>query len=206
MSTTARVGSAVAAGYLLGRFKKLRLALVVGSALANKDVRNSGKGLLQRGGVGLGTGGLTQQVKSQLMEAGKAAAVSVAASKINSISDRLQERSESMRGGSASKDDDEEVDDVRDEDEDLDEEDEDEDVDEGDEDVDEPTDEEEDQEGDEVEDEESDDEDVEPEDEYDDEEPEDEYEEPQEEPQEEPEHARRSSRRRRTAAPVGGGA
>ena len=75
MSTTARVGSAVAAGYLLGRFKKLRLALIVGSALANKDVRNSGMGLLQRGGVGLGTGGLTQQVKSELMHAARSAAV-----------------------------------------------------------------------------------------------------------------------------------
>ena len=199
MSTTARVGSAVAAGYLLGRFKKLRLALIVGSALANKDVRKSGMGLLQRGGVGLGTGGLTQQVKSELMHAGRAAAVSVAASKINSLSDRLQERSENMRSGSGkgrSKDDDEVDDDVRDEDEDLDEEDEDED---------EPTDEVEEAEGDEVEDDEEDEEDEgdeEPEDEYE-EEPEDEYE---EEPGEEPEHTRRSPRRRRTAAPVGGGA
>ena len=209
MSTTARVGSAVAAGYLLGRFKKLRLALIVGSALANKDVRKSGMGLLQRGGVGLGTGGLTQQVKSELMHAGRAAAVSVAASKINSLSDRLQERSENMRsasgrGGSKADDEEEADDDVRDEDEDLDEEDEDEeeptDEDEG-----EPTDEVEEAEGDEVEDDEEDEEDEgdeEPEDEYE-EEPEDEYE---EEPGEEPEHTRRSPRRRRTAAPVGGGA
>src|SRR5215204_5654614 len=97
MSTTTRVGSAVAAGYLLGRFKKLRLALIVGSALANKDVRSSGMGLLQRSGVGGIGGGLTQTVKSELMQAGRAAAVSVAASKINRLSDRLQERSEGMR-------------------------------------------------------------------------------------------------------------
>lgn len=196
MSTTARVGSAVAAGYLLGRFKKLRLALIVGSALANKDVRNSGMGLLQRGGAGLGTGGLTQQVKSELMQAGRKAAVSVAASKINNLSDRLQERSENMRSGGSRSEvgDDEEVDDPRDQ----------ENLDDTSEDVDEPTDEDDSEEGDEVE----EDEDSEPEDEYEDEgeeEPEDEAEEePDEEP--EPEHRRRSPRRRRTAAPVGGGA
>ena len=204
MSTTARVGSAVAAGYLLGRFKKLRLALVVGSALANKDVRSSGMGLLQRGGAGLGTGGITQQVKSQLMDAGRAAAVSVAASKINSLSDRLQERSENMRsgGGVSKRGDDEEVEDARDEEEDLD-----------DEDVDEPTAEDDTEEGDEVEEDEESEDDQEPEDKYE-EEPEDEYEEESdedesEEPEEEPEpeeHTRRSSRRRRTASPVGGGA
>ena len=49
MSTTSRVGAAVAAGYFLGRFKKLRLALMVGSALANKNVRSTGFGLIQQG-------------------------------------------------------------------------------------------------------------------------------------------------------------
>jgi hypothetical protein len=196
MSTTARVGSAVAAGYLLGRFKKLRLALIVGSALANKDVRASGMGLLQRGGGSLGTGGLTQQVKTELMHAGRAAAVSVAASKINRLSDRLQERSEAMRsesgrGGSRTGDD-EEVDDQRIEQEPEDE------------DVDEPTDEEEDLETDELDEDDETGTGEEPEDEYE----EDEYEdEPEADTDEEPdEHRRRSPRRRRTAAPVGGGA
>ena len=37
MSSSTRVGTAIAAGYFLGRFKKLRLALLVGSALANDN-------------------------------------------------------------------------------------------------------------------------------------------------------------------------
>ena len=39
METSARVGAAVVAGYMLGRFKKLRRALLDGSALANQDLR-----------------------------------------------------------------------------------------------------------------------------------------------------------------------
>ncbi|HET7532335.1 MAG TPA: hypothetical protein VFJ83_04240, partial [Nocardioidaceae bacterium] len=68
MSSSSRVGAAIAAGYFLGRFKKLRLALVVGSALANKNVRSSGLGLLQQGASGLTSSPeakkLTEQISS----------------------------------------------------------------------------------------------------------------------------------------------
>ena len=101
MSSSSRVGAAIAAGYFLGRFKKLRLALVVGSALANKNVRSSGLGLLQQGASGLTSSPeakkLTEQISSQLMEAGKAAAITAAASRIDKLSDKLNERSSELR-------------------------------------------------------------------------------------------------------------
>ncbi len=101
MSSSSRVGAAIAAGYFLGRFKKLRLALVVGSALANKNVRTSGLGLLQKGTEGLTSSPeakkLTEQISSQLMQAGRAAAVTAAASRIDALSDRLNERSSELR-------------------------------------------------------------------------------------------------------------
>ena len=41
MSTTSRVAGAVAAGYVLGRFKKLRMAVLVASAMSNPKFRNA---------------------------------------------------------------------------------------------------------------------------------------------------------------------
>lgn len=102
MSVSTRVGAALAAGYLLGRFRKLRLALIVGSAMSNKSVRSSGLALLDRT-----TGGLTaspgvqkigRQVTTQLADAGRSAAIALASSRIDRLSDQLNERSARLRG------------------------------------------------------------------------------------------------------------
>jgi len=101
MSKTSRVATAVAAGYVLGRFKKLRLAVMVGSALANDNVRNAALGYVKKGSGRFSSspsGTLTQQVGGKLVDAGKAAALAVAASKVDSISDRMAARSQSLRG------------------------------------------------------------------------------------------------------------
>jgi len=177
----------MAAGYLLGRFKKLRMALVVGSALASEDVRKQGATLLKHGPLGAAEpiakkAGKT--LSSQLLEAGKSAAVGAAGSRIGSLTDRLNERATALQGNGASKGEPEdEYDEPEDEyDEPVDEEAE----------EDEPVDEE--AEEDEPEDE--------PEDEYDEEPPEDEdlAEEPEDE---EPPPKKRSPRRRRTTSPAG---
>ncbi|HET8560984.1 MAG TPA: hypothetical protein VFL69_10730 [Marmoricola sp.] len=106
MSATTRVGTALAAGYFLGRFKKLRLALIVGSALTNGKVRSSGLNLLQQG-----TGKLTsspqgqelgKQISEQLLQAGRSAAMTMASSGVDRLSDSLRDRSERLRGGEAS--------------------------------------------------------------------------------------------------------
>ena len=174
MSSSSRVGTAIAAGYFLGRFKKLRLALVVGSALANKNVRSTGLGLLQQGTQGLTSSPeakkLTGQISTQLMEAGKAAAVAVAAQRIDKLSDKLNERSSELR----------DLAELPISDQDEEEEPEDEYEDEGEEDE-EPEDEYDEEEGDEEE-----------------EEPE-----PEPEPEPAPKTRKRSPRRRRAASPAG---
>ncbi len=89
MSATSRVGTAVAAGYLLGRFKKMRMALIVGSALANRNVRAAGMDLIR---------GPSDGQRSPLVEAGRSAVIGAAASRMDRISDRLHERSTALTG------------------------------------------------------------------------------------------------------------
>ena len=102
MSKTSRVATAVAAGYVLGRFKKLRMAVMVGSALANDNVRDAAIGYVKKGSGRFSSAApgstLTQQVGGKLVDAGKAAAIAIAASKVDSFSDRLAARSQSLRG------------------------------------------------------------------------------------------------------------
>jgi hypothetical protein len=168
-----RVGAAVIAGYALGRFKKLRLALVLGSALANENVRDKGLEALQKGTSGLLSSPeakkLTGQVGGQLFDALKNAAVVMAAERVEGLSDRLGAKTDQLRGGS----DDDESDEPDEQDDELDDEQdddeaEDEESDELD-DEDEDEDEAEDEESDEVDDEAEDEDEDEAEDEVDDE-------------------------------------
>jgi hypothetical protein len=100
MSATSRVAGAVAAGYLLGRFKKLRLAVLVGTAMASPKFRSAAVGLIQDripGGAVVGTVG--KDVGGKLLDAGKAAATSVLASRIDDFTESLAHRSENLRKG-----------------------------------------------------------------------------------------------------------
>src|SRR5215218_4380624 len=108
MSTTSRVAGAVAAGYLLGRFKKLRLAILVGSAMSSPKFRSAAAGMIQDrlpGGAVVGTltkevgGKLTKEVGGKLVDVGKTAATSIVASRIDSLSQSLADRSQNLRGG-----------------------------------------------------------------------------------------------------------
>jgi hypothetical protein len=98
MSATSRVAGAVAAGYVLGRFKKLRLAVLVASAMASPKFRSAAAGLIQdRIPGGVIVGGLTKEVGGKLLDAGKAAATTVVASRIDTLSQSLADRSENLR-------------------------------------------------------------------------------------------------------------
>jgi hypothetical protein len=98
MSATSRVAGAVAAGYVLGRFKKLRLAVLVASAMASPKFRSAAAGLIQdRIPGGAIVGGLTREAGGRLLDAGKAAATTVVASRIDTLSQSLADRSESLR-------------------------------------------------------------------------------------------------------------
>ncbi|MEV4570698.1 hypothetical protein AB0K12_43700 [Nonomuraea sp. NPDC049419] len=92
-----RIACALLAGYYLGRRRKLRTAAVlVAAGLAGKASGNGG-GLLSQGLKTLGSsadlGQLTEQLRGGLLEAGKAAT----SRQIDSLSDKLHERAESLR-------------------------------------------------------------------------------------------------------------
>jgi hypothetical protein len=100
MSATSRVAGAVAAGYVLGRFKKLRLAVLVGSTMASPKFRSAAAGMIQDrlpGGPVVGT--LTKEVGGKLINVGKTAATSIVASRIDSLSQSLADRSQNLRKG-----------------------------------------------------------------------------------------------------------
>lgn len=100
MKDQARMALAVAAGYYLGRRRKLRWALSVAAAGATKRLTGRHAGLLQQGTKLLANPevkALADTVRGRLVEAGRAAAVSAASSRIDALTDRLQERTESLR-------------------------------------------------------------------------------------------------------------
>ena len=100
MSTTSRVAGAVATGYVLGRFKKLRLAVLVGSAMASPKFRNAAAGMIEnRIPGGAITTTLTKEVGGRLVNIGKTAATSIVASRIDNLSQSLADRSQNLRGG-----------------------------------------------------------------------------------------------------------
>jgi len=101
MSTTSRVAGAVAAGYALGRFKKLRLAVLVATAMSSPKLRAAAAGMLQdRLPGGAITSTLTKEVGGKLVNVGKTAATSIVASRIDSLSQSLADRSENLRKAS----------------------------------------------------------------------------------------------------------
>jgi cobalamin biosynthesis protein CobT len=100
MSTTSRVAGAVAAGYVLGRFKKLKMAVLVASAMSSPKFRSAAAGMIQDrlpGGTVVNT--LTKEVGGKLVDVGKTAATSIVASRIDSLSQSLADRSQNLRKG-----------------------------------------------------------------------------------------------------------
>jgi hypothetical protein len=96
-----RVALAVAAGYFLGRTRKMRLALTLAAAGATGRVANGPGGLVKQAGSLLGSNpelkALTGQVRGRLTDVGKAAAVSAASGRISALTDRLEERTDALR-------------------------------------------------------------------------------------------------------------
>lgn len=95
MKPGARMALGVGAGYLLGRTKKMRLALMIAAAGASGRMNTSPRALLQNGLKQLGSsaelGKLTDIARDELVSAAKAAAVTAASNRIESLNTRLQE-------------------------------------------------------------------------------------------------------------------
>ncbi|NIH80586.1 hypothetical protein [Amycolatopsis viridis] len=95
MKAGARVAAGVGLGYLLGRSKKMRLALMIAAAGATGKTGVTPGKLLQQGLGKLGEtpelSQLTGVARDQLINAAKAAAVTAASQRIESLTERLQE-------------------------------------------------------------------------------------------------------------------
>ncbi|WP_084955744.1 hypothetical protein [Thermoactinospora rubra] len=102
MKHKVQVALALAAGYYLGRRRKLRAAVALALAGAAGGLRRGAAGgLLQQGMKALGSSPqveeMANRLRGELMEAGKAAAMAATTRQINSLADRLHERAESLR-------------------------------------------------------------------------------------------------------------
>ncbi|WP_433430325.1 hypothetical protein [Nonomuraea sp. CA-141351] len=102
MSDKSRIALAVLAGYYLGRRHKLRMAAALALAgLVGRARMSEGGGLLSQGIKTLRSsaevGQITDRLRGDLMEVGKAAAVAATSRQIDALSNRLHERAESLR-------------------------------------------------------------------------------------------------------------
>ena len=108
MKSGTQVALAVGAGYLLGRRRKMRMALMLGGAAMAGGLGGM-PGQLVRRGAGLlgsadvlgklapGLGEVTGMISEELLPVGKAAARAAVSSQVNALSDRVHERAEVLR-------------------------------------------------------------------------------------------------------------
>lgn len=101
MKSVPRIATAVAVGYVLGRTRKMKLAIAVGSMMAGRRLATNPRELMERGIERIASspqvGRLTGEVRDQLLEAVKAAAMAAASNKIESLGDNLSRRAEALR-------------------------------------------------------------------------------------------------------------
>jgi hypothetical protein len=106
MKTGPQIALAVGIGYALGRSRKMKLAITVAGMLAGRRLSANPKELLERGGKLIegspAISKLTGEVRQNLMNVAKAAALNAASSKIDSVGENLTRRAESLRSPTAS--------------------------------------------------------------------------------------------------------
>lgn len=119
MNDTAKVATAVAGGYLLGRRKKMKLALTLAFWLLGKrydfDIKRLGReglGMLASSG---GVGKVTGEIREKLLAAGKGAALTALDSQANRLADRLHGHTEALSAPEGPRPDEDETDQAEDE-------------------------------------------------------------------------------------------
>ena len=94
MSATTKIAVGVASGYLLGRRKKLRLALTVGSMLAGRKLATNPQALLAQGQKLADQSPelqkLQEQIRGRLIEAAKGAAIASATQRLELVTSALR--------------------------------------------------------------------------------------------------------------------
>ena len=95
-----RIAAAVIGGYLLGRTKKMKFAIMVGGALMGKKIPTDPTQLLKLAGSMVDKSPELQRldtaVRGRLMDAGKDAALSVASTRMEAFTDSLVNRVENL--------------------------------------------------------------------------------------------------------------
>ena len=91
----AKIGTALLGGYVLGRTKKAKLAIGLGALLAGSRIKPGQVGKALQDSPFLHT--LTDQVRSELTDAGKAAATTVLSAKADNLADALHQRTAGLR-------------------------------------------------------------------------------------------------------------
>jgi len=114
MNNAARLGAGVAGGYLLGRTKKLKLAIGLGAWLMGKRLNLSPSQLAIQGLGQLRDTpeflDLTERLRGEVGGAGRRALAAVAMSRMDSLADRLHDRNLGIVEGTVLSDDDDEYD------------------------------------------------------------------------------------------------
>jgi hypothetical protein len=104
MKSAARMALVAAAAYPLGRYHKLRWALMVAALAATGRLESPGQFVL-RGVKDLANSPelseLTDAVRGQLLGAARDAAISAASTSIGSLTDRVNDQTEALRKGGA---------------------------------------------------------------------------------------------------------
>lgn len=117
MKSGPQMGMAVLAGYVLGRRRRMRLALMLGAAASTGGLGRGAGALMSRGRDAVGSSGvldkvspelseITGMIRGELLDAGRSAAAAAVSGRIETLSDRLHERAESIRSPRADADDD----------------------------------------------------------------------------------------------------
>lgn len=108
MKGGAQAALAIAVGYILGRRRKMRAATVLAVATASGGLGGLGRTALRRGvkmldntemfnKVAPQLGDIADTVRGDLLDAGKAAAMAAVTGRIESLTDNLHERAETLR-------------------------------------------------------------------------------------------------------------
>lgn len=97
MKTAPRIATAVAVGYVLGRTRRMKLAITIGGMLAGRRLAPDPKAAAEKLVSSPQVVSLTNELRGKLLEAVRSAATAAASSQIENLGDRLTERAESLR-------------------------------------------------------------------------------------------------------------
>jgi hypothetical protein len=96
MNDNGKIGMALVGGYLLGRTKKAKLAIGLGMVLAGKKLDLSPQQLLKMAANSPVLGGLSDQVRRDLMDGTKSALTSAVTKRADGLADSLHERTRDL--------------------------------------------------------------------------------------------------------------